>query len=354
MQLLSNASTSEFPDKANSFKFRLPYPLTFDADKEWEVGLVNVSYPIPPSRPHQVPVHQAHDFNNDDMFSVEWTIETFLRQSDRSWLPGRYRVPFHITGKELNRDRHKVTSGRSLMQYLINRFHVHLYHMDRVGESLWAPDGKKYYPVFRWEGNDLILDNTDTFLNASGDRDRPRVFFGPKLVKIMGWIYEESYYSVHTTMNMIKMFQNDTVPSDFKKDWSNHDKLRTCNFWDLGSNGVLQLRPYCNWHFSYLDEEYAKVYRGVSVHPDLPPPRSPMYLYSNVGRSNITGNKVTDLLREVPHDPTKTTYEPPQIQYKPVHSNVLDIVEMQLAENDGRLVDFTSGVTSVTLHFKDE
>jgi len=105
VQLLSNASTSEFPDnKANSFKFRLPYPLTFDADKEWEVGLVNVSYPIPPSRPHQVPVHQAHDFNNDDMFSVEWTIETFLRQSDRSWLPGRYRVPFHITGKELNRD----------------------------------------------------------------------------------------------------------------------------------------------------------------------------------------------------------------------------------------------------------
>jgi len=32
--LMSNASTAEFPDnKANSFKNRLPYPLTFD-DKE--------------------------------------------------------------------------------------------------------------------------------------------------------------------------------------------------------------------------------------------------------------------------------------------------------------------------------
>ena len=65
-------------------------------------------------------------------------------------------------------------------------------------------------------------------------------------------------------------------------------------------------------------------------------------------------NQVTDLLREVAHDSTKTTYEPTQIQYKPVRSNILDIVEVQLAENDGRLVDFTLGVTSVTLHFKDE
>ena len=287
--------------------------------------------------------------------NFEWTIETFLRTSDGSWAPGRYRVPFHVTGKELNQDRHKVTSGRSLMQYLINRFHERLYHyMDRSGESLRAPDGKKYYPVFRWEGNDLILDNTDTFLNESGDRERPRVRFGPQLVKTMGWINEESYYSVHMTMNMIKMFQNDTVPADFKKDWSNHDATRTQDFWDLSSAGVLQLSPYCNWRFSYLDEEYAKVYRGVIVHPDLPPPRSPMYLYSNVGRSTITGNRVTDLLREVPHDPIKTTYEPSQIQYKPVRSNVLDIVEMQLAENNGRLVDFESGVTSVTLHLKDE
>jgi len=57
VQLLNNASTNEFPDnKANSFKNRLPYPLMFD-DKEWKVGLVSISYPIPPSRPHQVPKH---------------------------------------------------------------------------------------------------------------------------------------------------------------------------------------------------------------------------------------------------------------------------------------------------------
>ena len=84
------------------------------------------------------------------------------------------------------------------------------------------------------------------------------------------------------------------------------------------------------------------------------PPRGPMYLYSNVGRSTIMGNRVTDLLREIPHDLAKMSYEPLHIHYKPVRSQLVDIIETQLAENDGKLVDFVSGVTSVTLHFKNE
>ena len=79
-----------------------------------------------------------------------------------------------------------------------------------------------------------------------------------------------------------------------------------------------------------------------------------MYLYSNVRRSTIMENRVTDLMREIPHDPTKMSYEPLHIHYKPVRSNLVDIIETEVAENDGRLVDFVSGVTYVTLHFKDE
>ena len=68
--------------------------------------------------------------------------------------------------------------------------------------------------------------------------------------------------------------------------------------------------------------------------------------------STCTGNQVTDLLREIPHDPTKMSYEPRHILYLPVRVDVMDIIETQLAENDGKLVDFASGVTTVTLHFK--
>jgi len=113
-QLMSNASTFEFTDnKANSFKNRLPYPLTF-VDKEWKVGLVGISYPIPPARPHQVPAHRTHNFDDDDLLChFEWTIETFVRTSDGSWIPSRYRTSFEIKGKELHQDRAKVTSGKS-------------------------------------------------------------------------------------------------------------------------------------------------------------------------------------------------------------------------------------------------
>ena len=77
-------------------------------------------------------------------------------------------------------------------------------------------------------------------------------------------------------------------------------------------------------------------------------------MYSNAGQSRVTGNQVTDLLREVPYDPTKMTYEPRHILYLPVRLEVMDIIETQVAENDGSLVKFASGVTTLTLHFKYE
>ena len=102
----------------------------------------------------------------------------------------------------------------------------------------------------------------------------------------------------------------------------------------------------------YLDEAYHKAFGGTVA--SVTPHRSPLYVYSNVGQSMITGNQVTDLLRKIPHDPTKMTYEPRHILYLPVRSNAMDIIETQVAEVDGQLVNFSPGVTSVTLHFKHE
>ena len=79
------------------------------------------------------------------------------------------------------------------------------------------------------------------------------------------------------------------------------------------------------------------------------PPRGPMYLYSNVGQSTVTGNQITDLLREVPYSLRQHHFEPRHIQYLLLCTDMIDIIETQVAENDGELVDFQSGVTSVTL-----
>ena len=54
----------------------------------------------------------------------------------------------------------------------------------------------------------------------------------------------------------------------------------------------------------------------------------------------ITGDKVTDLLREMPYNPEEIGYEPKHIQYIPLCSDMVDIIEVQMSESDGSLVNF--------------
>ena len=77
-------------------------------------------------------------------------------------------------------------------------------------------------------------------------------------------------------------------------------------------------------------------------------------MYSNVGQSMVTGNQVTDLLKHVPYSLESVDLQPKHILYLPVRTTVVDIVEVQVSENEGTLVKFESGVTSITLHFKHE
>ena len=224
--------------------------------------------------------------------------------------------------------------------------------MERANERLRAPDGKKYYPVFLWEGDSLIIDNTDTFLYQKGNRMRPKLWFGPEMVKKMKWVEKTGLDDYKLTDHVVKIFKDDKVPDNFPLDWVNSHSTHSTNFWNIRHDGSLQLSSYCNWRFDYLDELYDQHYGGdVKVSETL---RPPMYVYCNVAQSTVMGNQVTDLLREVPHDEKKMSFEPIHIQYLPVRSDVFDIIDTQVAENDGELVKFAAGVTTVTLHFKHD
>ena len=235
------------------------------------------------------------------------------------------------------------------MKYIVDRYERRLRELvSGKGDSLLTSDGKKFYPVYRWEGDDLILDNSNTFLNQSGTRKRPEVLFGTKLVEAMNWIVKGSDGYYYTRGNLRN--ETDEVKTSTNMDWSYVGQYRTWSELFGYTNEGLHLSSYCNWRFVYLYEAYHKAF-GMSVSNK---PRRPMYLYSNVGRSMIVGNQITDLLREVPYSLEKRYFEPSQIQYLPVRSDVLDIIEVQVAEIDGELVEFSPEVTSVTLHFKHE
>ena len=47
-------------------------------------------------------------------------------------------------------------------------------------------------------------------------------------------------------------------------------------------------------------------------------------------------------------------FEPTHPQYIGVRKDVIDIIETQVSETDGKLVDFGKGNTIVTLHFKKD
>ena len=225
VQLLSSACTNEFPNnRANSFKNRLSQPLVLD-DGDWKVGVTNVTYPIPHILPGQpLPRHPLPNFKKNDVICI---IKWSMKSKDVKGVLRFRRWEIKVTGADLIRDRMLITGGKALMMYIVNRYMVSLRELVTEKEDDLTTsngDGKKFYPVFRWEGDDLILDNSDTFLDAENasrpNRDRPEVIFGKKLVEAMKWIVHDgdknSYYKMYGNL----MTEADTIPNDVKKDWT--------------------------------------------------------------------------------------------------------------------------------------
>jgi len=63
VQLMSNASTAEFPDNtANRFKNRLPYPLQL-RESGWKVGISDISFPY---------AVRKLDLKDSLLFRIDW------------------------------------------------------------------------------------------------------------------------------------------------------------------------------------------------------------------------------------------------------------------------------------------
>ena len=181
-----------------------------------------MTYPTPPVRPHVT--HFPFE-KNDLTCRLQWSMQSVDVSGND--VINNWRLT--LTGEDLNRDRTLITGGKALMKYIVNRFDRRMRHLvSSKGDTLLAPDGKKYYPMFRLEGDELVIDNSNTYLNKRGHRKRPVVLFGTKLVEAMKWIYEEEAL-LNTSFEMKGNLRvdSDTVPDDVKKDWAHIDQFRT-------------------------------------------------------------------------------------------------------------------------------
>ena len=330
LTLPSNSNKVEFTqNKANHFKIRLPNPIRLEGSG-WKVGSSSISLP---DAKVKVPVLVAP---NETLFHMSWLAEEsdgFLFNRKANYEPSDLRQVF------------SNIDGVGFMKAMITFFEQRRIYNDggpHYGSTYRALNGKRMYIAFRWNGEDLLTDNVDTFMH---DTKPPVLKINQSLALKMGWIKQRGSGNYDLGPNLCQVFFTDTVP-DLKN--ITHDVERedgTPAFWSL-KGGLLHLSILCNWRFMNLDKSFQNVVGTKS--------RS-LFVYSDVGGSSVVGNQVTDLLREVNYrrkGEGVQYFEPLHIKYIPLRKDVLDIIETQVSETTGELTDFGEGDTIVTLHFK--
>jgi len=335
VQLMSNASTSEFPDnKANSFKNRLPNPLQL-RESGWKVGVSDLSFPS---------AVRKMDYKDAILFQFWWMVF----ENPRINLYAEETVQIKEGDLEFT-----LRTGTEFMNMIRDRYMmrlrdqtVHDLQMFKKQSNANDPTEMLYTIMRRAENGECVIDNskTCTTLKINGNARYPQMSIGMELAKKMKWIkmgtLQNGQPGYVMGPNLRKEFPTEVVPNatDLIVAANNGDEI----FYTIDSR-ALHLSCFINWVFTDLDRSYEEAFCKN---------RRSLFVYSNEGQSMVTGNQVTDLLKQVHYDPNVVDFQPRHILYLPVRTSVLDIVETQVSESDGKLVDFASGVTTITLHFK--
>ena len=338
--LPSSSDTARHPEnKNNSYKVRLPDPIRLEG--EWEVGLASVS--LPDTAPQ---LKNIGSFHTPNLLYYGWR----NRRPDNLISGSTILFPISFF------NYFRPTTGRELANIVVGfcnniRLYGSSLQDDHAVDIDWrANNGKLMYCVVKLDGEDLVIDNSNT---DTSDSDA-FVWFDVGFAKAMGWVKTPhadapNTYELGPNIIMEYLHKGGHGSVDLDAGGINEDVWRpgtqTGVYWAV-DGGWLKLSFHASWRFTNLDEAF----KDLTNHKS----RS-LFIYCSAGKSQIVGNKITDLLREVPFSANglgSQYYEPTQLQYKPVRSNHIDIIEVEVSETDGSLATFEDGVTTLTLHFK--
>ena len=298
------------------------------------VGMVSLSLPTIPVVAEEGGVGESHP-----LLYVRWherVHDTDDQGNDRWW---HQRRELTVYGRDMRKELASSTGSHFFHQL------VYRYEQSRAKQTApknkWTEnDGLKLAPTFEWTSDgDLLLNTKPVDYKAQV----AHVSWGRTLALKMGWIEQVSPGQYRLGPNLLPEFQGmSTIPTPTDvRDTSNKPL-----FWKVEGDYV-KLSLSCPWRFVNLNKAFR---------PSLEfPSARPLHVYCNVGTSSMVGGRITDLLREIKYQPQNTThFEPRHIQYVPVRNEVVEIVETQMAETNGDLVQFGEGHALLTLHFKRE
>ena len=357
--LPSNSSLTDYPNSSsNNFKVRLPTPLRLQGD--WKVALASISVPDPQNT--------LPNWLTDSLPLVYMT----WYNADTNHLNKHYlEASFLLRDINEHVDINMLT-GAEFLKNVFHYFKKKIYVKDGKANRQYGDTDteKTYYPEMRVEGEDAILDSSKVKKHdfGRGHDTTPLGWMAPgfavnkQLAFQMGW-FVENYNSnpqvaIRLDPNLVMELHGYLKPftTDIKTRWNGNGEDVSSPYksayWIIpkDSNGKLtdyiRLSLDVNWRFTNLNYAFEHVFGNTS--------RS-LFVYSDVGGSSVLGDQITDFIREVNYKRQgKGSYyfEPTHLQYIPLRKQLLDIIQIQIAEATGALTTFGRGITTVTFHFK--
>ena len=316
--LPSHANGVEFPDnEASSFTIRLPYPLRL-SESGWKVRLSSIS--MPDSRLNLAKL--TNNVVNDVVMVMDFVFKTAHGEELQS--------NAYVYGRSLQNDN-SIVDGIHFLHAVAKRIDRERVLHGKKGTTLLGPSYEREYITFQWvtkaEETQLLIDNSQN--DARDAAFSPILRISVFLAINMGWLrFDDSQPSGQEYQlgpNLVMEHFYDTIPDPKDIDSKTFFKVE---------NQMVQLSTYCNWRFINLNSAFESIVGS---------PTRTLQVYSDVGGSSIVGNQVTDLLREVKYknEGKGTVYfEPLHIQYLPLRNEYIEMIETQVADTDGNLVNF--------------
>ena len=263
-----------------------------------------------------------------------------------------------------------MMTGTDFMQNVFHYFKKKRYWEDGRANRLYGRNDKAYYPEMSVEGEDVVLDGSDMEMHdfGRGQGHSPIGWMSPglavnkQLALEMGWFEETSnanpQFALALGPNLVMEPRGYLKPNttDIKTRWDSNGNavgiLHPLGYTIIPrkSNGTLmnyiRMSLDVNWRFINLNYSFQHLFASST--------RS-LFVYSDVGGTSVLGDQITDFIREVNYQREgkgRYYFEPEHLQYIPLRKELLDIIQVQVAESSGALTTFGRGVPTVTFHFK--
>ena len=355
--------TDEFPNNTNNkFKVRLPTPLRLEERGQWYASLWSLSVPD-----KELPNSTLFADTTSNVFEFHYTMYKLSGYSS-----GKYQtltlVPKTetLTIADVMNDSTPAQTGvqfwKNCVRMMNETIIEALLETKQSNSALPVAIPNAWKPMFKWEGDDLILEASDSVMTEAVV-SAPYSWFAmsEKLALSFGFlrysslfrsnilgdnasayypVYEEKGTKIATAvLNANQGLKGPTRAALLTPDVDTTDPK--ISFYKI-DNGMIYFSRAVQWNFLRLNDSFANLHNGKEV----------VMVYTDLVQSTVVGNGRFPLLRKlsvVRKGEGRVTVEPYHREWVPVQSNVIEMVEIQLSTPGGALTHLSPGKTLVTL-----